>query len=263
MIHKSIVNPTVSETKAYFSDKAFTGRVIQNEKLEKDTYLEFKDFLDQNLSQKQSFIDFSNTPILYYYCQRSSPGYFCQNLQNTVDDHLQLALIKAYQSADLPIAVFSHYPRKWFDKTDGIPNTLRYYLIAEYIFLNYEPYSVINGKSIWIKKGKTVNWSNIGQDTLIEQPINLKYKHASKHLGQFLKTRELHNFEIHSDLELMENSTAQHLHYTLNETQSSLKHAFLTLKIKTDKPIEKVPIHLWEWRKILRPCNNHADYRYI
>ncbi len=245
MTNSAISSPITLKSLTEFKTNASQGRVINDEKFTKETYIDLKAFLDQNLTSEQSFIDFSNTPMLYYYCKRNSPGYFCQNLQNTVDDYLQLQLIDTYQSMDLPVVIFSHYPFSWFDKTDGVPNTLRYYLIAEYIFSNYKPFAIINRKSIWTKKGTSFQWHITEKDTLIDQSIDQKYKHSARHLGQFLSKNKTNNFNAQPLLTDKKTNTAQHIYYKLTGEQSKLEHAFLKLKISTERLSEKVPIHLW------------------
>jgi hypothetical protein len=51
-----------------------------------------------------------------------------------------------------PLVVYSNYPPTWYDATDMVPNSMRYYLIAEYIFKHYKPLGVLEDKSFWIKK---------------------------------------------------------------------------------------------------------------
>lgn len=113
---------------------------------------ELKSFLEAHLTDNQTFLDFSNTPMLYYFMQRRVPGYFNQNLQNTVDDFMQYSLINSIDLKEVPVVVFSNDPPNWFDMTDGIKNTVRYYLIAEFIYKNYLPYKSISQKSIWVSR---------------------------------------------------------------------------------------------------------------
>ena len=60
----------------------------------RDNYLELKSFLDKNVPQPATFLDFSNTPMLYFYTQRNVPSYFNQYMQNTVDGYLQRENLK-------------------------------------------------------------------------------------------------------------------------------------------------------------------------
>jgi len=151
----------------------YHGRVLQNSAFKERVYGNIKSYLDKSLTANETFLDFSNTPMLYYYCERKVPGYFNQILQNTIDDYLQKKLLKDFNNYKIPIVIYSAYPPNWFDATDGILNTVRHYRIAEYIFENYRPIGVLNKYSIWGLKEK--KWEEISvKDSIINQPINLE-----------------------------------------------------------------------------------------
>jgi hypothetical protein len=73
-------------------------------------------------------------------------------MQNTVTGYLQDENIKSLKKYDVPLVVFSHHPLSWFDKTDGVYNSLRYFKISRYIYQNYKPYGTLNDYYLWIKK---------------------------------------------------------------------------------------------------------------
>ena len=171
--------PTIKNTDLYFQKDKFKGRIIKNEIFAKDNYIEFKKFLNNKINEKQTFMDFSNTPMLYFNCQRNVPSYFCQNLQNTVDDFLQFEHIKAIPLKSVPIVVYSNYPTTWFDRTDNVPNSMRQYLIAEHIYRNYKPLGILSKHSIWVAKKSNIKLENIEKDTLITQPQIYNYKHSA------------------------------------------------------------------------------------
>jgi hypothetical protein len=122
----------------------------------KKSYTGFVSFMDANFPDTATFLDFSNSPMLYFYAQRQVPSYFCQYMQNTVTEFVQNENVKHLQKFDVPIVVFSHIPEEWWDHTDGVPNTLRYLPISQHIFKNYLPLGQLNGYSLWMKKGQTL-----------------------------------------------------------------------------------------------------------
>lgn len=132
------------------------NRMEGNEKFAKDTYSDFKLFMDTYFESKATFIDFSNTPMLYFYTKRRVPSYFNQYMQNIVSENLQIKNIEYLKHFDVPVVVFSNVPEIWWDNTDGVPNALRYNKIAQYIFENYEPLTIINKHYIWLKKGSKI-----------------------------------------------------------------------------------------------------------
>lgn len=145
-------------------------------------YMDFKKFIDDNLTENQTFLDFSNNPMLHYYCQRSVPSYFCQSLQNTVTDYQQLSQIKSMDTALVPMVIYQNVPRGWGDQTDDVPSSMRQYLLAEFIYKNYEPFTILNNKSIWVTKGlrSKINTSFIyTQDTSFTLPLEIGYKNAA------------------------------------------------------------------------------------
>ena len=112
-------------------------------------------FLKGELNSEETFIDFSNTPILYYYSQKEVPSYFCQYLQNTVDGYLQEVNLKRLAAMNIPYVVFNHVPETFFDVTDGIQNEVRYYRLTSYIYDHYVPFKNVGGFMIWKKKNET------------------------------------------------------------------------------------------------------------
>lgn len=112
------------------------------------------DFFKANMQKDETFIDLSNTPMLYYYTQKNVPSYFCQYMQNTIDGFLQEENIRQLSNYKIPYVVFSREPESFFDNMDGIQNPIRHYRITDYIYQNYLPYKIIGGFQIWISKDK-------------------------------------------------------------------------------------------------------------
>ena len=145
---------------------------------------ELKVYLNKALKPDQTFLDFSNTPILYYVSQRKVPSYFCQSLQNSVDEWTQQEQIRQLDTTLIPLVVFSNDPPNWFDATDDVPNTLRYSWLAEYIFTYYQPYCVVSGKQIWKIKPAV---STESRDTVALKPMTHNYHQAALRYCQFFE----------------------------------------------------------------------------
>ncbi|MDX1444829.1 hypothetical protein [Lishizhenia sp.] len=173
-LEKSLSESTFYNLPSYFEQTPRT-RVIGQDAFATAHYEELKAYLDRNLTPEQSFVDFSNTPMLYFYTERKSPGYFNQNLQNTIDDKTQLHLLKQISTTEHPIVIYAHSPRNWFDRTDGIANTIRYYLLSEFIHQNYEPAGIVQGYSIWKAKSSNIATANLPADTLLHQAQDYDY----------------------------------------------------------------------------------------
>jgi hypothetical protein len=113
---------------------------------------ELIEFLSKELKGKQTFLDFSNTPLLYFYSGKNVPSYFNQYLQNTVTTDLQLENLKHLKNYDIPFVVFSHTPETVYDNTDYVPNKIRYYKITGLIYNKYEPFAKIGSYRVWKRK---------------------------------------------------------------------------------------------------------------
>jgi hypothetical protein len=126
---------------------------------ERDAYLAqnittFKSYLDKHLKKDETFIDLSNHPMLYYFTNRKNPSYFNQFLQNTVTSRQQIITVEKLKKEKIPIVLYSYYPQEWLDRTDNVPNSLRYHIVHAYIKANFKPIGMINNKILWLHNSK-------------------------------------------------------------------------------------------------------------
>ncbi|MBI1185352.1 hypothetical protein GC194_13860 [bacterium] len=151
-------------------------QAIEAEKIQKkkQATLEISQYLNANLTSAQTFFDFSNTPMLYFYAQRRVPSYFNQSLQNEMTHRIQLSNIDEMRAMDIPLVVFSHFPDNWWDNTDGVPNAIRYEVLAHWIYNNYQPDTLVAGYQIWNRNN---NIPNIKTGSKVSYPRtwNLKW----------------------------------------------------------------------------------------
>ncbi|MFO7880504.1 MAG: hypothetical protein R6V52_10745 [Bacteroidales bacterium] len=106
----------------------------------------------EHIPEDRTFYDFSNTPALYYITGKEPPVYFIHQLAAGTQS-LQEKELERLKSMDVPLIVYSHVPPDWWDNTDGIPNGLRFYKIAEYLYQQYEPWKIAGGYAVWKQKG--------------------------------------------------------------------------------------------------------------
>ena len=128
-------------------------RCIDDMRYEDQKFSNFKKLISTQLTNNQTFIDFSNTPMLYYYTGKISPSYFNQNPLTIHNDYLQKNFISELKDYDAPLLLFSNFPETWWDNAIGVPNSLRHYRMAEYFYNNYEPFTIIDSLCIWKRKG--------------------------------------------------------------------------------------------------------------
>jgi len=130
-------------------------RVIKNDQFDQETWPVIK-FLKNHTNKNQTFLDFSNSPMLYYYTNREVPSVFAQYLQNTVNEFLQDENLKLLRTKDIPYVVFRQNPESFFDHTDGISNKVRYFKITPFIYDNYQPFKQIGKFEVWKLKSKDI-----------------------------------------------------------------------------------------------------------
>ena len=138
-----------------------TDRTPERTEYRSDFYGDLDFWMKKNISDSSSFLDFSNSPMLYYYLGRKTPNYLCQIPHTAHNDEMQDRLLNGLKNYDLPVALFSNYPVSYWDQLDGIPNCMRHYKISEYIYKNYSPYALINHHTVWAKKNFTVPPLNV------------------------------------------------------------------------------------------------------
>jgi hypothetical protein len=128
------------------------NRVLPDKNYSDSCYSGICNFLKLSLNKDETFIDFSNSPMLYFYSNKENPDYFDQPTLSNHNEFLQNCFLKNISTYKIPYVVFSKYPEGWWDNVDGIPNTLRHYRIAEYVYSHYEPFIIINNYCLWKEK---------------------------------------------------------------------------------------------------------------
>ena|GEM_PF-3082379 len=146
------------------------SRIISTDQAFDKNVNEFRNFCNKHIAKGQTFGDLSNSPMLYYYCQKPVPSYFCQGIQNVVTDKQQEYMLEDLKKSDMPYYVVSNVPPTWFDATDNVPNFLRYYRIAEYLFNNYRPWKIIGGHSVWVRNDIVPPNTIYQHDTVAQKP---------------------------------------------------------------------------------------------
>ena len=250
----------------YLKNENFKGKIIDNEEFAKENYLSFKTFLDTNFTEKKTFMDFSNTPMLYFNTQRNVPSYFCQNLQNTIDDFSQLQHIKTIPTSKVPVVVYSNYPTTWFDRTDEVPNTMRQYLIAEYIYKHYKPYGVINKHSIWISKKSKIKNEGIEKDTLITQPQFYHYKNAAAFMYHHFIEENLKSIQKLKMNSFNSPDTSANYSVSISKKINQLSGVLMSVELDHNIPNSEIKLELVKNKEIVGTVlftTNEKDKKYM
>lgn len=203
-------------------EKFGSDRVRGSELFANENFAELKAFLDENLTDNQTFLDFSNSPMLYFYTGREVPAYFAQSLQNSIDDFTQLNHLQRVDTNRVPVVIYSHDPPNWFDATDGVQNSMRYYLIADFIYRFYRPFKSINGLQVWILKSDMENYAPAENDHLYKPEYD--YGYAPQAMFEYFENKpEL--IELKSEIQVSNQSVI------VPQMLRGQEHLFLSLKL--------------------------------
>lgn len=117
-------------------------------------------FCNTMMREDQTFLDFANAPMLYVFANRKFPAYILPNLLH-VSEPIQQYLVQrfdaVFQQGQVPFAIFKQ--GNWWDAVDGVPNEMRSYRIAEFIYRHYQPFVRVDNYEIW--KARDLTLSNM------------------------------------------------------------------------------------------------------
>jgi hypothetical protein len=108
-------------------------------------------FLSRNVYEKETFIDFTDHPMLHFYTQKITPSFFFQNPICSHTDFLQESYVNDLKHYDIPYVVYSVYDPR--NKPELGPNSFVHYKITEYLNQHYHPYLTIDSFHVWKRNG--------------------------------------------------------------------------------------------------------------
>ncbi|MEZ4937821.1 MAG: hypothetical protein R2799_09540 [Crocinitomicaceae bacterium] len=243
MLERVVSIPSHLGFKAHLVESQYSNRVEIPEEVEKE-YKHIVEYLKKELVSEETFYDFSNTPLLYFLTSKKQPSYFCQNLQNTVDDFLQLKQIGQLKNEKVPLLIYSNEPANFWDRTDDVDNSLRYYLLAEYFFQNYQPDTIVDNKWVW-KENQNMRFRNKIDFKAIR---HLNYGKSAAIWSEFLNGRE---DLLGEEYLMVPKIDDQGIHYILEmdpQLQRQTKAAFLSFEFDLSSEIYPEENIEWEVR---------------
>ena len=155
-------------------------------------------FFNQHLKADQTFLDFSNNPLLYFVCRKPTPAYFYQNPLCIHDAFLQDTYIEDSKKYKAPFVIFSQYHAQGMDEIDGVPTVVRHYRVAEWIYKTYEPYTLQGPFCVW--KERRLNTA-LQVDTVLNVLVS-DTQHvvvspiSNRHQQVFIYTDKHHNPKV-------------------------------------------------------------------
>lgn len=201
-----------------------------------DKYQRLKNFLDTHFDGSATFMDFSNTPMLYFYLQREPAAYFNQTLLCVHDDYLQQAKLRYMASMDIPIVIYGHEAPDWFDAVDGVPNRIRHYRLSGFIYEQYSPWAVIDGFRIWLRNDLYPHFEQYKESDGISpypdmHPMEDPLLHLPRLWGAYDMVYQRKREQAYASFRLQAHSGDDGLVYLLPETLPSLRDNYLEVRI--------------------------------
>ena len=112
-------------------------------------------FLESELAEDETFFDFTDAPLLYMFTDREFPTQLLTNRSRT-SETIQSAVVHdlnvVRDEGRLPLVLFRTRPSESNGSSD-LPNEVRSYRIAEFVYEHYAPWLEIDGYEIWRQRG--------------------------------------------------------------------------------------------------------------
>lgn len=109
------------------------------------------------LKDNETFVDFTNQTLLYSLSGKYNPVYVNQSpgfLSGELSQKLFIDEIKKSEKKAVIALLPANEKLPLGLSLDGVMNSFRYYLVAEYLYKNYEPLEIVGDYAIWVKKEK-------------------------------------------------------------------------------------------------------------
>lgn len=131
-------------------------------------------FLQENLEPDQTFLDLSNSPMLYFYAHRRSPHYL-NHLLVVHNDYLQERVLEELQHHDVPLVLLTTEPSlcaadgaTHVGAMDGVPFRLRHYRLHEYVYEHYQPLCIVQRWHVWARRDWSMPALPHGEDRQVQ-----------------------------------------------------------------------------------------------
>lgn len=131
-----------------------------------------REFIQANLRDDQTFVDLTNSPMLFALLHRRSPHYL-NHLFLAHDEWLQRNEVVEFDRADAPL-VFAWMDDEFATRDgenanhhnfgDTVHNSLRQWLFHEWLNEKYEPWRVVQHWQVWRRKDWVTHDAPVGSD---------------------------------------------------------------------------------------------------
>lgn len=144
---------TEDEPKTYWQELEEQGEPVERMYWNEETEEQIKPYriiLNALLEDDETFVDFMNKTFLYSALGRETPCYVSQSPMQLAGERTQEMFIKEMEGVPIVLMPLENNEYDKSDSLDGVPNTYRYYKVAEYIYQHYVPLCRYSNKfAIW------------------------------------------------------------------------------------------------------------------
>ena len=113
--------------------------------------VEWNTVLSAILTERETFLDFANVPLLYALTERVRPFYSAQSPGLLTDLYSQEMFLKEIEAHEVPVAITGFNDKEYLQSVAKVPHHVRYYKIAEYLYAHYRPLVRFGDFVIWCK----------------------------------------------------------------------------------------------------------------
>ncbi|WP_297700551.1 hypothetical protein [uncultured Fibrobacter sp.] len=113
--------------------------------------VEWNTVLSTILTERETFLDFANVPLLYALTERVRPFYSAQSPGLLTDLYSQEMFLKEIEAHEVPVAITGFSDKEYLQSVANVPHHIRYYKIAEYLYSHYRPLVRLGDFVVWCK----------------------------------------------------------------------------------------------------------------
>lgn len=114
---------------------------------------QINNFINPFLDSDETFFDFTNRSLIYSYMNKLDPIYAAQTPGHLNGDFSQESALDDIEAKNIKVVLMPNQNSTYFQSSlDGIPNSLRYYKLSEYIYQNFTPLINFENGEIWVSK---------------------------------------------------------------------------------------------------------------
>ncbi|MCC6805904.1 MAG: hypothetical protein IT381_00655 [Deltaproteobacteria bacterium] len=113
-------------------------------------YNDFQHFFDAYEKPEDPFFDFTNNPAFFHHLLGRKPASRYYHISMAMNVQAQAQLIDDLERTRPRFVTY--YTERYFAAWDGVPNVVRHWRVAEYVNQHYEPFVVLSGYLVLVRR---------------------------------------------------------------------------------------------------------------